>query len=226
MRRLALFLFAFTLVGIATVPSGIRAQSPAVCFYEHVDFQGRSYCIRVGERIGFVGEDVNDQFSSVRIPPGALVTICEHANFQGRCQRLSHSEPDFVALGFNDMVSAVDSRWDRDSRGWDNRRDGEWGRRPGGGYRHDGYDGGRRSDVCFYEHANYQGRRYCAPIGAAVPSVGPSFNDIFSSVQMPPGVTVTVCRDDNFEGPCRSYRGNVGFFTGSWNDNISSFRSQ
>lgn len=224
MRRLAPLLFVLALAGIAAaIPSAARAQSPSVCFYEHIDFQGRSYCIRVGERIDFVGERVNDQFSSVRIPPGAVVTMCEHANFQGRCRRLSHSEPNFVTFGFNDIVSAVEARWDRDARGWDDRRDDDWGRRPNDGFRH---DGDRRGAVCFYEHANYQGRRFCAPVGAAVPSVGREFNDIFSAVQMPPGVTVTACRDDNFQGPCRSYRGNVDFLGEGWNDTISSFRSQ
>lgn len=217
MQRLAWLSFVFALIATASLSSA-RAQSPSVCFYEHVNFQGRSYCIRVGERIPFVGERVNDQFSSVRIPPGAVVTMCEHANFQGQCRRLSHSEPDFVAMGFNDIVSAVDARWDRDARGWDDRRDDDWGRRP--------HERGPRGDVCFYEHANYQGRRFCAPVGAAVPAVGPEFNDIFSSMQIPPGVTVTVCRDNDFQGPCRRYSGDVDFVGDGWNDMISSFRSR
>jgi hypothetical protein len=174
----------------------------------------------------------------VRIPRGAVVTICEHANFQGRCRRLSRSEPDFPAIGFNDKVSAVEAQWDRDGRDWDNRRDWDdrrgwddrrdWDRRRDDDFRRerDFRQDGRRGEVCFYEHENYQGQRYCAPVGAAVPSVGRSLNDKFSSVQMPPGVSVTVCRDDNFRGPCTSFRGNVGLFRGDWNDTISSFRSQ
>lgn len=249
MQRYVPLLMILTLMGAAiTVPSAALAQrDPTVCFYEHVNFQGRAYCIRVGERVGFVGGRANDQFSSVRIPRGAIVTMCEHANFQGRCTRVQRSEPDFVPLGFNDRVSAVAAQWDdrggprdwdrgrdwdrrgprdrdprdyRDGRDWDRGRDRDRDRR--------GYDDDRRGrgQVCFYEHDNYRGRRYCAPVGAAVPWVGQNDNDKFSSLQVPRGVTVTVCRDRDFQGPCKSYRGDVDFFRkDGWNDTISSFRS-
>ena len=32
-----------------------------------------------------VNPAMNDKFSSVQLPPGLRVTICEHANFGGRC---------------------------------------------------------------------------------------------------------------------------------------------
>ncbi len=239
MPRLVPLLFVLALIGAAVAaPTAVQAQGgPSVCFYEHTDYRGRAYCIRVGERVGFVGGRANDQFSSVRIPRGAAVTMCEHSEFRGRCHHLDRSEPDFVRLGFNDKVSAVAAQWDnrRGPRDWDRRRG--WDRRD---YRDDrdrrdwdrgrdrrGYDDRRgRGQVCFYEHDHYRGRRYCAPVGADVPWVGRNDNDKFSSLQVPRGVTVTVCRDRDFRGPCKSYRGDIDFFQkDGWNDTISSFRS-
>ena len=230
MRRFAPLLFAFAMIAAAlAAPPDAQAQGrPSVCFYEHINFQGRAYCIRVGERVGFVGNAANDQFSSVRVPPGAEVTMCEHANFRGRCRTLRHSESNFVPMGFNDIVSAVAAQWEgRDWRrggppdhGWDRRRD--WDRR-----RHEDFRRNRGPElVCFFEHAQYRGRRYCAPVGRVVSWVGRSDNDIFSSVQMPRGVTVTACRDRDFRGPCRTFRGNINFLGRDWNDTISSFRSR
>lgn len=250
MRRFAVLPLAFALIGAAlAVPSAAAAQErPSVCFYEHVHFRGHAFCIRVGERVDFVGPRANDQFSSVRVPRGATALMCEHARFRGRCMTLRRSEPDFTRMGFNDKASAVAAQWSDDGgrygrppdHGWDrprdyrddrNYRDGDrgrdWDRRRDSDRDRRRYDDRRsRGQVCFYEHAQYRGRRFCAPVGRAVSWVGRDNNDIFSSLQMPRGVRVTVCRDRNFGGPCKSFHGGVDFFGGGWNDTISSFRSQ
>ena len=41
-----------------------------------------------------------------------------------------------------------------------------------------------QAGACFFEHANFQGRRMCFAIGQRVPMVDPSMNDQFSSVQV------------------------------------------
>ena len=54
---IAPLLFVLALIGAAAgASSSAQAQGrPQVCFYEHTHFQGRAYCIRVGERVDFVG---------------------------------------------------------------------------------------------------------------------------------------------------------------------------
>lgn len=202
-----------------------RAGGERICFYEHINFRGRRYCIRVGERVDFVGRRANDQFSSVRIPRGAMVRMCEHANFRGRCRTLYRSERNFVPMGFNDRVSAIAAQWER-RRGWDDRDRRDWDRGRDRGRRRYDDDRRGRGQICFYEHAQFRGRRFCAPVGRSVSWVGRSNNDIFSSLEMPRGVRVTVCRDRGFRGPCKSFRGDVDFFGNHWNDTISSFRSR
>ena len=253
MRRYAPLLFAFALIGaaVAASPAAQAQGRPSVCFYEHVDFQGRAYCIRVGERIDFVGPAANDRFSSVRIPRGVTVTMCEDANFRGRCRRLYHTEPNFVPMGFNDIVSSVAASWDDDrgsyrgppdrGRDWDRRGDDrrDWDRR-----RYDDRprdrgrdwdrprDGGRDSDrrggggqVCFYEDSSYRGRSFCVPVGQSVKSIGNGLDKKFSSMRSPRGVHVTVCDDKDFHGRCRGFGDNVDYLGNDWNDKISSFRS-
>jgi Peptidase inhibitor family I36 len=247
MRRYAMLHLAFALIGTAAaITSTAQAQGrPEVCFYEHNDFRGRAYCIGVGERVNFVGRSANNQFSSVRVPPGVTAAMCDDANFRGRCVTLRRSEPDFRRLGFNDRVSAVAAQWDDRSghngesfdHGWGRPRDYRDDRdRRDRGPRDldrdrqrsgdDRRDGGGRGEVCFFEHQKYQGRSYCAPVGRAVRWVGDRYNDSFSSMRVPRGVTVTVCRDIDFRGLCHNFFGNVEAFDQAWNDTISSFRSR
>jgi hypothetical protein len=82
-----------------------EAQAQAACFYEHINFQGRRTCIEVGQRIALV--TMNDKFSSVQVQPGVRVTMCEHANFAGRCAPVDRTIASFVEIGWNDRVSSI-----------------------------------------------------------------------------------------------------------------------
>ena len=251
MRRYANLLLAVALIAVAgAASSAAQAQGrPEVCFYEHVGFQGRAYCIQVGERVDFVGR-ANDQFSSVRVPRGVEALMCEDANFRGRCITLRHSEPDFVRLGFNDRASSISAQWERrddhDRRDWDrndwNRPGPNWDRRQDPRHYDDRrYDDRRRDDrrgddrrgddrrggqVCFYEHSSYRGQSYCVPVGAPVKYVGDAFNKKASSMRSPHGVLVTVCDEKDFRGKCKGFGENIDYLGNDWNDRIVSFSSK
>jgi hypothetical protein len=91
---------AFALIG-----SPASAQRDAVCFFEHVNFGGQRECFSIGQRVNLVR--MNDNYSSVQIPAGVRVTMCEHEKFGGRCIPLDRSVASFVDLKFNDIVSSV-----------------------------------------------------------------------------------------------------------------------
>jgi hypothetical protein len=80
-----------------------------VCFYQHINFQGRQWCIDARERVPAVPQIFNDQISSVQIPRGVRVTVCEHVNFAGRCLTLDRSVASLVEAGFNDVISSIAS---------------------------------------------------------------------------------------------------------------------
>jgi hypothetical protein len=98
-----------TLVAATFFPGvpALAQGGAAACFYEHVNFHGWRMCIRAGQSVPVLDPSMNNQFSSVQVQPGARVTMCEGANFRGRCIPVDRSIANFVDIGFNDKVSSV-----------------------------------------------------------------------------------------------------------------------
>jgi hypothetical protein len=81
------------------------ATAGAVCFYEHVNYQGLSFCADASS--GWVGSSWNDRISSVKVTAGYKVDLYEHINYGGRTLSLSADAPNLVSLGFNDAASSL-----------------------------------------------------------------------------------------------------------------------
>ena len=81
---------------------GGRAE---VCFYEHVNYDGASFCARPGERIRSLGS-WNDRISSIRVRGGAEALVCEHDDFDGRCVTIDRNVNTLGARG-NDIISSI-----------------------------------------------------------------------------------------------------------------------
>ncbi|CAN7173102.1 beta-1,3-glucanase family protein [Rhizobacter sp. LjRoot28] len=94
--------FLYT-VGAAPSP-GTPAQG-AVCFFEHVNFQGASFCTDASS--AYVGAAWNDRISSVKVGGGREVRLYEHASHGGRELVLTSDTPDLPARGFNDLASSL-----------------------------------------------------------------------------------------------------------------------
>jgi hypothetical protein len=88
---------------------------------------------------------LNDRVSSLRVARGEIWEVCEHANYQGRCQIVSGSESDLRGGGWNDVISSA-----RRVRG-------------GGGGRRGGGDGGgffpARLRIELYSNPDFSGDR-------------------------------------------------------------------
>ena len=83
----------------AELPGGATA-----CFYEHIDYQGRSLCTDAAN--AWIGSSWNDLFSSVKVTEGAAVEIFEHRDFGGRSLAFSADVANLVPKGFNDTLSS------------------------------------------------------------------------------------------------------------------------
>jgi hypothetical protein len=79
------------------------AASP-VCFYEHVAYQGASFCAS-GDS-SWVGGAWNDRVSSVKVAAGYKVTLFQDINYGGKSLVLAGDTTNLVALGFNDAASS------------------------------------------------------------------------------------------------------------------------
>lgn len=79
--------------------------------------------------------------------------------------------------------------------------------------------------ACFYEHADFDGRYFCAPVGSATEQVPASINDRISSIRVFGNAEVIVFRNRNFDGQSRTFTSNVkDLRSAGFNDRLSSFR--
>ena len=83
------------------------ALAQGVCFFEDANFAGRQFCINPGQSIPRLDPAWNDRISSADIPPGMRATVCEHADFGGRCIQLDRAIRNLSDIGFNDEVSSL-----------------------------------------------------------------------------------------------------------------------
>lgn len=199
----AAILTAMALVmAIAATPAS--AQQARVCFYQHADFQGDRICARPGEARRSL-PDFNNVISSITIRGGARVTVCEHERFAGRC-RTYRNDTRYIGDRMNDRISSYRIQTQSADEG--------------GG---DGAPVGRRR-VCFFEHADFRGRRICARLGEAARRMPPGWNDRISSLRLRGDVNVQVCEQDRYGGRCRTFKRDRAYVGDRWNDRVSSFR--
>jgi hypothetical protein len=90
---------ADTAAAVATA----AAASP-VCFYEHVNYQGASFCASADSN--WVGGTWNDRVSSVKVAAGYKVTLFQDINYAGKSLVISGDTTNLVTLGFNDAASS------------------------------------------------------------------------------------------------------------------------
>ncbi|WP_057641800.1 beta-1,3-glucanase family protein [Stenotrophomonas daejeonensis] len=84
--------------------NGGGSGSGKVCFYEHVDYAGASFCADADSN--WVGTDWNDRVSSVKVQSGYQVQLFADINHGGGSVTISGNEPNLVGRGFNDQMSA------------------------------------------------------------------------------------------------------------------------
>jgi hypothetical protein len=89
-------------VALLLLPLGGFAAD--VCFFEHYNYQGASYCSPAAS--GEVGAVVVDRVSSVRVPAGARITLYQHPGFSGTSLRLDADTPNLTDRGFNNLTSS------------------------------------------------------------------------------------------------------------------------
>ncbi len=80
------------------------ADGGPVCFFEHINYQGASYCS--GADSAWVGSAWNDRISSVKVQVGYKVQLFQHINHGGKSITLSADNASLVGLGFNDAASS------------------------------------------------------------------------------------------------------------------------
>jgi peptidase inhibitor family I36 len=78
-----------------------------VCFYKDPNFHGDYFCVGAGEELSTVGNDMNDEISSLRLFGNAEVTVFKDVRFSGRSSRFDGDVRDLKSTGWDDLISSV-----------------------------------------------------------------------------------------------------------------------
>jgi hypothetical protein len=220
-------LFCFFLAATASAqPRWGRERLPqaGACFYEHIDFGGRYFCVAPGEQLSSLPSRMGDEISSIRLIGSSHVTVFRDKSFRGRSSRFTDDVRDLRRGGWNDQISSVEigrasgggiGRPPRPGQGggeWQGDRPPVWGN-------------GQipREGACFYEDANFRGQYFCVPRGGTYASLPRGFNDRISSIRVFRG-GVRIFQDRDFRGRSTEIRSDVRDLRGSWRDTVSSMR--
>jgi hypothetical protein len=198
-----------------------RAPEPhnGVCFYEHDNYEGRSFCARVGASAPMVPPGTNDQVSSLRVFGNAQVTVYKDGSYRGASRVIDTDIPSLRRIGWNDRISSY-----RVARGGPLGGGSGWGSTAGGGFAW-GRPSRPSSGVCFYQHPNFRGDYFCARPGTDARDVPSGTNDRISSIAVFGDAEVVVYKDASFLGASRRFTGDApDLGADGWNDRISSFR--
>ena len=79
--------------------------------------------------------------------------------------------------------------------------------------------------ICFYNGANYTGSSFCVDAGDDNNKLVGFWNNRISSVKVPAGRSVTICRNWFYGGPCRSYNADRALLHPNINNQGSSFQT-
>jgi hypothetical protein len=194
-----------------------------VCFYRDVEYQGPSWCYRIGDELADLRNRGNE-ISSIRIFGRARVIVWDGEQFMGATDEFDMDVPDL-------RLRAMEGR-----RNWNDRIDSfqvvSFNRGRGRGFfgNNNGRDdrGNRpaRDRICVYEDLNYGGRSQCWTADEEERNLnGIGWNDRISSIRVFGRARVEVYRDADYRGQrLRLERDAADLGAINWSDQISSFQ--
>ena len=108
-RVLVFVAVVLALPAIASAQRWGRERFPdaGACFFRDADFRGEYFCIRAGDGVPRVPDDMNDEISSVRIFGRAEVVVYRDIRFNGGSLRLDHSASNLRDENWNDRISSM-----------------------------------------------------------------------------------------------------------------------
>jgi hypothetical protein len=191
-----------------------------VCFYRDVEYQGPSWCYRVGDELADLRNRGNE-ISSIRIFGRARVLVWDGEEFMGVTDEFDMDVPDLrlrAIEGRRNWNDRIDSfrviAFNRRGRGFGFGRDEESDNRPA------------RDRICVYEDINYGGRSQCWNADEEERNLnGRGWNDRISSIRVYGRARIEVYRDADYRGQrMRIERDAADLGAINWSDQISSFQ--
>ncbi|HUK35559.1 MAG TPA: peptidase inhibitor family I36 protein [Vicinamibacterales bacterium] len=84
-----------------------RFPDSGACFFRDAEFRGDYFCVRAGDDVGRLPDEMNDAISSIRVFGRAEVTVYKDARFNGGSVRFNASVSNLKDAGWNDRISSM-----------------------------------------------------------------------------------------------------------------------
>src|SRR6266550_4178398 len=110
--RMRIFVFMAVVLALPALASAQRwgrdrfPQSGA-CFFKDTDYRGDYFCVRAGDDVGRVPNDLNDGISSIRVFGRAEVQVFRDVRFNGGSTRFGSDIRNLKDEGWNDRISSL-----------------------------------------------------------------------------------------------------------------------
>ena len=82
-------------------------KEATVCLFFDINYGGEQLCVKGTGDIGYIGNEWNDQVSSVKVTPGYIVTMYFDSEFRGGGYYTESNQSDFGRFNFNDKLSSL-----------------------------------------------------------------------------------------------------------------------
>jgi len=100
---------------LLALPAAVSAQrwgrerfpQSGACFFRDTNFRGEYFCVRAGEDVSRVPNDLNDGISSMRVFGRAEVEVFRDVRFNGGSSRFAADISDLRREGWNDRISSL-----------------------------------------------------------------------------------------------------------------------
>ena len=100
---------------LLALPAGASAQrwgrerfpQSGACFFKDTNFRGEYFCVRAGDDVSRLPDDLNDAISSMRVFGRAEVEVFRDVRFNGGSARFGGDVADLRREGWNDRISSV-----------------------------------------------------------------------------------------------------------------------
>ena len=86
--------------------SGAEPAAPKVCLYDKAGFGGAAACYQVPTEIWMLPETLQDRTSSIKVFPGACLTVYEHHGYTGESREITSSE-GWLGDEWNDKITSL-----------------------------------------------------------------------------------------------------------------------
>ncbi|MFC5585560.1 peptidase inhibitor family I36 protein [Nitratireductor kimnyeongensis] len=178
---------------------GDRRPTPRnACFYDRPNFQGRQYCVGIGEDVRVLAPGWRGRFASVRVGKRSSVEICSRPDHNGRCSLLTQDVPH-IRQGH--VVSSF-----RVLR----RRAGD----------EPDFESVRRA--CFFERVEFHGASICFDAGDGNAALPHEWVRRIASVRLEGDVQARICERRNFGGWCETVERSTRRLSEFYNDDVRS----